>query len=83
MRVNWPGRHTTAVIENEPVVLDVQRMADGTIGRARPLHFGDDLGAGKVGAELIGDELGGARPVIAHREREAHAGRELLELGAS
>jgi hypothetical protein len=75
MRVNWPGRHTA-------IGLDVQRVGDGAFGRAKPLLWGEDVSIGQVGAELIGDKLRGVRPVTARGDRRAHAGRELLGLGA-
>src|SRR3954470_14432751 len=51
MPVTWPGRHTTAMIEND-VGLDVQRVARCAVGSAEALLGREDVGTGQARAQL-------------------------------
>ncbi len=58
----------------------MQRVAGRTVGRAQALFGGEDVGAGQMHAQLIGDKPGGLRPVGVGVDGVADAGDQTVEL---
>ena len=68
------------MIENEPSGSTCSVWLRVAVGRAEALLGGEDVGAGQVRAQLVGDELRGVRPVGVRVDGGADAGDEPVEL---
>src|SRR5215831_382658 len=74
-----PGAPDQAEDGECPVGLGVQHVAGGPARLTAALAGGQDAGAGQVGAQLIGDQYRGVRPVGSYSDHRAHRRDEIDE----